>query len=39
MYGDCTGGLVIITTKEYKWEMNRKKNELEDRADKQKKCN
>ena len=35
MYGDCTGGLVIITTKEYKWEQNRKKNELEDRAEKQ----
>lgn len=35
MYGDCTGGLVIITTKEYKWEMNRKQNELEDRKEKQ----
>lgn len=35
MYGDCTGGLVIITTKEYKWEMNRKQHELEDRAEKQ----
>lgn len=23
-YGDCTGGLVIITTKEYKWEMHKK---------------
>ncbi|CAN5503778.1 hypothetical protein BH10BAC1_BH10BAC1_03370 [soil metagenome] len=31
MYGDCTGGLVIITTKEYKWEMNRKQNEIADR--------
>ncbi len=35
MYGDCTGGLVIITTKEYKWEMNRKKNEIEDRKEKE----
>lgn len=32
-YGDCTGGLVIITTKEYKWEMNRKQNEIEDRKE------
>lgn len=32
-YGDCTGGLVIITTKEYKWEMNRKRNEIEDRKE------
>jgi len=23
-YGDCTGGIVIITTKEYKWEMRKK---------------
>lgn len=23
-YGDCTGGIVIITTKDYKWEMRRK---------------
>lgn len=23
-YGDCTGGVVIINTKEYKWEMRRK---------------
>lgn len=29
-YGDCTGGIVIITTKEYKWEMRRK--EMERRA-------
>lgn len=33
MYGDCTGGLVIITTKEYKWEMNRKQNEIDDRKE------
>ena len=24
-YGDCTGGIVIITTKEYKWEESRKR--------------
>jgi len=29
-YGDCTGGIVIITTKDYKWEMRRK--EMERRA-------
>lgn len=23
-YGDCTGGVIIINTKEYKWEMRRK---------------
>lgn len=34
MYGDCTGGLVIITTKEYKWEVNRKQNEINDRKEK-----
>jgi hypothetical protein len=33
MYGDCTGGLVIITTKEYKWEMARKQNEIDDRKE------
>jgi hypothetical protein len=33
MYGDCTGGLVIITTKEYKWEMNRKQNKIDDRKE------
>ena len=33
MYGDCTGGLVIITTKEYKWEMNRQRNKIEDRKE------
>lgn len=32
-YGDCTGGLVIITTKEYKWEMARKKNRIEERKE------
>lgn len=36
-YGDCTGGLVIITTKEYKWEMNRKQNELDERKESQRK--
>lgn len=34
-YGDCTGGLVIITTKEYKWEMNRKQNEIDDRKERE----
>ena len=24
-FGDCTGGIVIITTKEYKWEASRKR--------------
>jgi outer membrane receptor for ferrienterochelin and colicin len=24
-YGDCTGGVVIITTKDYMWEASRKK--------------
>jgi hypothetical protein len=24
-YGDCTGGIVVITTKEYKWEEHKKK--------------
>jgi hypothetical protein len=23
-YGDCTGGIVVITTKEYKWEQHKK---------------
>jgi Carboxypeptidase regulatory-like domain len=32
-YGDCTGGLVLITTKEYKWEMNKKRVAAEDRKD------
>ncbi|MBA3971459.1 MAG: TonB-dependent receptor [Bacteroidetes bacterium] len=32
-YGDCTGGLVIITTKEYKWEMARKQNRIDDRKE------
>ena len=35
MYGDCTGGLVIITTKEYKWEMNRKQNEIDDKKERE----
>lgn len=30
-YGDCTGGLVIITTKEYKWEMHRKQSQIAER--------
>jgi hypothetical protein len=32
-YGDCTGGIVIITTKEYKWEMRRKEMEKRRRAE------
>lgn len=32
-YGDCTGGLVIVTTKEYKWEMSRKKIETDARKE------
>ena len=32
-YGDCTGGVVVITTKEYKWEMNRKQNKIDDRKE------
>jgi len=32
-YGDCTGGVVIITTKEYKWEMSRKQNKIEERKE------
>ena len=32
-YGDCTGGQVIITTKEYKWEMARKQNKIDDRKE------
>lgn len=32
-YGDCTGGIVLITTKEYKWEMMRKQNEIDDRKE------
>jgi carboxypeptidase family protein/TonB-dependent receptor-like protein len=32
-YGDCTGGLVIITTKDYKWEMARKQNRIDDRKE------
>ncbi|MFL5765302.1 MAG: carboxypeptidase regulatory-like domain-containing protein [Bacteroidia bacterium] len=31
-YGDCTGGIILITTKDYKVEMLRKKNAQEDRA-------
>ncbi|MCW3083260.1 MAG: enterobactin receptor protein [Bacteroidetes bacterium] len=32
-YGDCTGGIVIITTKEYQWEMRRKEMERRARAE------
>lgn len=32
-YGDCTGGIVIITTKDYKWEMRRKEMERRARAE------
>lgn len=32
-YGDCTGGVVVITTKEYKWEMSRKQNKIEERTE------
>ncbi len=32
-FGDCTGGIVIITTKEYQWEMRRKEMERRARAD------
>lgn len=38
-YGDCTGGLVIITTKDYQWEMRRKqmaKTDREEREEKEK---
>jgi hypothetical protein len=34
-YGDCTGGVVIINTKDYKWEMRRK--EMARRAREEKK--
>jgi hypothetical protein len=29
-YGDCTGGVVIIETKDYKWEMIRKQNRIDE---------
>lgn len=32
-YGDCTGGVVVITTKEYKWEMSRKQNKIDERKE------
>ncbi|MGZ4035207.1 MAG: carboxypeptidase regulatory-like domain-containing protein [Bacteroidia bacterium] len=32
-YGDCTGGIVIITTKDYKWEASRKKIAKENREE------
>ncbi|HEX8517491.1 MAG TPA: TonB-dependent receptor [Bacteroidia bacterium] len=34
-YGDCTGGIVIITTKEYKWEMRKKEMQRRDRIEKE----
>lgn len=34
-YGDCTGGLVIITTKEYKWEMRKKEMQRRERAERE----
>jgi hypothetical protein len=36
-YGDCTGGIVIITTKDYKWEMRRKEMQRRQREEAQKK--
>lgn len=36
-YGDCTGGLVIITTKEYKWEMRKKEIQRRERAERESK--
>jgi outer membrane receptor protein involved in Fe transport len=36
-YGDCTGGIVIITTKDYKWEMRRKDMERRNREESKKK--
>ena len=32
-YGDCTGGVVIITTKEYKMEMRRKEMRKREREE------
>lgn len=32
-YGDCTGGLVIITTKDYKWEMHKKEVRRQEKAE------
>ena len=34
-YGDCVGGIVIITTKEYQWEANRKKIAREDKEERE----
>lgn len=34
-YGDCTGGLVIITTKEYKWEMRKKEIQRREREERE----
>lgn len=36
-YGDCTGGIVVITTKEYKWEMRKKEIERRNREEAKKK--
>ncbi|OFY86883.1 MAG: hypothetical protein A3F72_00550 [Bacteroidetes bacterium RIFCSPLOWO2_12_FULL_35_15] len=38
-YGDCTGGLVIITTKEYKWEMRKKEIQRRERAEREQQKN
>lgn len=35
-YGDCTGGIVIIITKEYKWEMRKKEMQRRDREEREK---
>ncbi|MDF2437290.1 MAG: enterobactin receptor protein [Bacteroidota bacterium] len=35
-YGDCTGGIVVITTKEYKWEMRKKEMQRRDREEREK---
>jgi outer membrane receptor protein involved in Fe transport len=36
-YGDCTGGIVIITTKDYKWEMRKKEIQQRNREEEKKK--
>jgi len=38
-YGDCTGGLVIITTNEYKWEMRKKQMNKTTREERKEKKN
>jgi hypothetical protein len=32
-YGDCTGGIVVITTKEYQWEMHKKEEKRKEREE------